>query len=51
MFLLSFRFEINLKKSNLYGVGLTFEEVEHFSLIIGCKDDKLPFTYLGLSVG
>ena len=42
---------LNLGKSNLFGVGVSFTEVERLALLIGCGAAKFPFTYLGLPVG
>lgn len=42
---------INLQKSNLFGIGVTWEEVTGFTKFVRCKPDKMPFTYLGLPDG
>ncbi|KAI3763779.1 hypothetical protein L2E82_13776 [Cichorium intybus] len=42
---------INLQKSKLLGLGVTFEEVQHMATSTGCEPIKLPFDYLGLLVG
>ena len=44
------RLKFNLHKFNLYGVCTLFEEIKDFSLVAGCRPDKLPFIYLGLPV-
>nr|GEW31634.1 RNA-directed DNA polymerase, eukaryota, reverse transcriptase zinc-binding domain protein [Tanacetum cinerariifolium] len=40
--------KINFHKSNLAGVGVPFEEVNHFSQITGCNAMQSSFLYLGL---
>nr|GEW97092.1 RNA-directed DNA polymerase, eukaryota [Tanacetum cinerariifolium] len=42
--------KINLHKSNLFGVGVSFDEVNDASSITGCNAMNSPFTCLGLSV-
>lgn len=42
--------KINIHKTKLYGVGVSFDELEDYSLIIGCMPDKIPFNYIGLPV-
>ncbi|XP_022042044.1 uncharacterized protein LOC110944705 [Helianthus annuus] len=42
---------INLGKSGLFGLGVDSEEVGLLADIIGCKQESLPFKYLGLKVG
>ncbi|PWA65568.1 reverse transcriptase domain, Reverse transcriptase zinc-binding domain protein [Artemisia annua] len=41
---------INIEKSRLYGIGIDPRKVKSFSNILNCKNDVLPFVYLGLSV-
>ncbi|KAJ0667015.1 putative RNA-directed DNA polymerase [Helianthus annuus] len=43
--------KINLGKSNLYGIGVDNGEVGVVADAVGCKQDSLPFKYLGLKVG
>ena len=43
--------KLNLAKSNLFGVGVPFGEVDLMARIVGCRPDKFPFVYLGLPVG
>lgn len=31
-------------------MGVSFDELEDYSLIIGCMPDKIPFNYIGLPV-
>lgn len=38
--------KINMQKSNIYGVCVPFKEVEQMALLVGCKSDRFPFTYL-----
>ncbi|KAJ0436408.1 putative RNA-directed DNA polymerase [Helianthus annuus] len=42
---------INLGKSNLFGVGTQHVEVEEMAELVGCRADIFPFKFLGLSVG
>ncbi|GJQ95360.1 RNA-directed DNA polymerase, eukaryota [Tanacetum coccineum] len=42
--------KINFHKSNLFGVGVRFEEVELFASITGCNTLESPFSYLGLPI-
>ncbi|GKF07976.1 arginine repressor C-terminal-like domain-containing protein, partial [Tanacetum coccineum] len=43
--------KVNLSKSRLFGVGVPLNEVASVAEAINCTHDKLPFIYLGLSVG
>jgi hypothetical protein len=43
--------KINLNKSRIFGIGVDFHCVSSFAASIGCKSDKLSFTYLGLPIG
>ncbi|GKB83567.1 putative RNA-directed DNA polymerase [Tanacetum coccineum] len=43
--------KINIQKSNVYGFGVSEEEIEAMSLLIGCSPGILPFTYLGIPIG
>ncbi|GJW96952.1 hypothetical protein Tco_0178760 [Tanacetum coccineum] len=42
--------KINYNKSNLFGVGVPFEEVSRAALITGCNAMQTPFSYLGLPI-
>lgn len=42
---------INMHKSNIDGVSIPFEEVKHLDFLVGCKVDKVPFTYFEASCG
>ncbi|GKC63978.1 RNA-directed DNA polymerase, eukaryota, partial [Tanacetum coccineum] len=42
--------KINFQKSNFFGVGVSFEEVELFASITGCNTLESPFSYLGLPI-
>ncbi|GJV08791.1 RNA-directed DNA polymerase, eukaryota [Tanacetum coccineum] len=44
-------FSINLKKSNLLGVGVRSEYVKDAAVNLGCLTMKTPFKYLGVMVG
>ncbi|KAJ0788573.1 putative RNA-directed DNA polymerase [Helianthus annuus] len=43
--------KINFHKSNIFGLGVTEEELESMASILGCKTGSFPFKYLGISVG
>ncbi|KAJ0554035.1 putative RNA-directed DNA polymerase [Helianthus annuus] len=43
--------QISFSKSNLFGLGVSHGEVEDLAVLVGCKADKFPFKYLGLTVG
>ncbi|GJV97932.1 hypothetical protein Tco_1549509 [Tanacetum coccineum] len=43
--------KINIQKSNVYGFGVSEEEIEAMSRLIGCSPGILPFTYLGIPIG
>ncbi|GJU31861.1 RNA-directed DNA polymerase, eukaryota [Tanacetum coccineum] len=45
-----FGLKINYNKSNLFGVGVPFEEVSRAALITGCNAMQTPFSYLGLPI-
>ncbi|KAJ0907043.1 putative RNA-directed DNA polymerase [Helianthus annuus] len=42
---------INFGKSNLFGVGMSFEDIEGMAAVVGCKAESFPCKYLGLTVG
>nr|GEW08398.1 RNA-directed DNA polymerase, eukaryota, reverse transcriptase zinc-binding domain protein [Tanacetum cinerariifolium] len=42
--------KINLLKSNLFGIGVPFEEVSLFASITSCNAMQTPFSYLGLPI-
>lgn len=44
------RLWINLHKSNLYGIGVQYSEVQQLALLTGWKPNTTPFVYLGLSI-
>ncbi|XP_071727606.1 uncharacterized protein [Rutidosis leptorrhynchoides] len=46
-----FRLKVNLKKSNLYGIGVPKIEVDAMASYINCSAGSSPFTYLGLPIG
>ncbi|GKA11336.1 hypothetical protein Tco_0690769 [Tanacetum coccineum] len=45
------KFENQLGKNRLFGVGIPTEDVVNVARAISCSHDSLPFTYLGLPVG
>ncbi|GJV55468.1 RNA-directed DNA polymerase, eukaryota [Tanacetum coccineum] len=42
---------INLQKSNLYGIGVNTREISNLASFTGCTPQRLPFTYLGILIG
>nr|GEY39042.1 putative RNA-directed DNA polymerase, eukaryota, reverse transcriptase zinc-binding domain protein [Tanacetum cinerariifolium] len=42
---------INISKSNMYGIGVSSEEIENIARATGCASGSLPFIYLGLPIG
>lgn len=51
VFYLASGLKINIHKSNVYGYGVSAEEVIRMGNIIGCAAVSFPFVYLGLPVG
>ncbi|GJW09594.1 putative RNA-directed DNA polymerase, eukaryota, reverse transcriptase zinc-binding domain protein [Tanacetum coccineum] len=51
VFYLASGLKINIHKSNVYGVGVSDNEVYSMATDIGCSLGSFPFTYLGLPVG
>ncbi|XP_022024154.1 uncharacterized protein LOC110924459 [Helianthus annuus] len=43
--------KLNSRKSHLYGVGTSQEDVKNMASFFNCKEGKFPFVYLGLKVG
>ncbi|GJT72269.1 hypothetical protein Tco_1031555 [Tanacetum coccineum] len=43
--------KINISKSNLYGVGVSSNDIESMAAGTGCSTSNLPFSYLGLPIG
>uniref|UniRef100_A0A251RWC4 Putative reverse transcriptase domain, Reverse transcriptase zinc-binding domain protein n=1 Tax=Helianthus annuus TaxID=4232 RepID=A0A251RWC4_HELAN len=42
---------INFGKSNIFGLGVSTEEIDDMAGVVGCKAELFPFKYLGLTVG
>nr|GEX94970.1 RNA-directed DNA polymerase, eukaryota, reverse transcriptase zinc-binding domain protein [Tanacetum cinerariifolium] len=42
--------KINFHKSNLFGIGVNFDDVRRAATITGCNPMRTPFTYLGLPI-
>nr|GEW97244.1 RNA-directed DNA polymerase, eukaryota, reverse transcriptase zinc-binding domain protein [Tanacetum cinerariifolium] len=42
--------KVNLHKFNLYGMGVSYDEVQRLALLTGCNSHRLPFVYLGLLI-
>ncbi|GJT16198.1 putative RNA-directed DNA polymerase, eukaryota, reverse transcriptase zinc-binding domain protein [Tanacetum coccineum] len=51
VFYLASGLKINIHKSNIYGIGVSNEEVSIMATSTGCAPGSLPFTYLGLPIG
>nr|GEU81583.1 RNA-directed DNA polymerase, eukaryota, reverse transcriptase zinc-binding domain protein [Tanacetum cinerariifolium] len=51
IFYLASGLKINISKSNLYGVGVSSEEIEVMAVETGCSASNIPFSYLGLPIG
>ncbi|GJS33617.1 RNA-directed DNA polymerase, eukaryota, reverse transcriptase zinc-binding domain protein [Tanacetum coccineum] len=43
--------KINIRKSNIYDVGVSPEDVHLMASVTGCSARSFPFTYLGLPIG
>ncbi|KAJ9547116.1 hypothetical protein OSB04_019659 [Centaurea solstitialis] len=42
---------VNFSKSKVFGIGVHDEDVQKLSTFLRCDRSKLPFTYLGITVG
>ncbi|GKA05339.1 putative RNA-directed DNA polymerase, eukaryota, reverse transcriptase zinc-binding domain protein [Tanacetum coccineum] len=51
VFFLASGLKINIHKSNIYGVGVSPEDVNLMASATGCSAGSFPFTYLGLPIG
>nr|GFA53065.1 hypothetical protein [Tanacetum cinerariifolium] len=51
VFHLAFGLKINIHKSNIFGIGVTNDEISSMASRTGCAAGCFPFTYLGLSIG
>ncbi|GJT40480.1 putative RNA-directed DNA polymerase, eukaryota, reverse transcriptase zinc-binding domain protein [Tanacetum coccineum] len=51
VFFLASGLKINIHKSNIYGVGVSTEDVHLKASNTGCIAGTFPFTYLGLPIG
>lgn len=51
VFYLASGLHMNIHKSNVYGIGVSNDEIEYMARSTGCSAGSLPFTYLGLPVG
>ncbi|GJX30506.1 putative RNA-directed DNA polymerase, eukaryota, reverse transcriptase zinc-binding domain protein [Tanacetum coccineum] len=43
--------KINISKSNLYGIGVSEEDLHSMARVTGCQAGTFPITYLGLPIG
>ena len=50
-FYLASGLKLNISKSNLYGVGISEDDLQEMAQITGCQAGSFPFTYLGLPIG
>ncbi|GJS61759.1 hypothetical protein Tco_0656543 [Tanacetum coccineum] len=51
VFYLASGLKININKSNIYGIGVSDDEVSNMARNPGCAAGIFPFTYLGLPIG
>ena len=51
VFQLASGLKINILKSNVYGIGVSYEEVHFMANITGCVASSFPFVYLELPIG
>ncbi|GKB57970.1 RNA-directed DNA polymerase, eukaryota, reverse transcriptase zinc-binding domain protein, partial [Tanacetum coccineum] len=51
VFYLALGLKINIHKSNVYGVGVSNNEVHYMAINTGCSPGSFPFIYLGLPIG
>ncbi|GJU98180.1 RNA-directed DNA polymerase, eukaryota, reverse transcriptase zinc-binding domain protein [Tanacetum coccineum] len=51
VFYLASGLKINIHKSNVYGVGVSNNEVHYMAINTGCSPGSFPFIYLGLPIG
>ncbi|GKC32603.1 putative RNA-directed DNA polymerase, eukaryota, reverse transcriptase zinc-binding domain protein [Tanacetum coccineum] len=51
VFYLASGLKINISKSNLYGVGVSLDDIESMAAGTGCSTSNLPFSYIGLPIG
>ncbi|GJV59135.1 RNA-directed DNA polymerase, eukaryota, reverse transcriptase zinc-binding domain protein [Tanacetum coccineum] len=51
VFYLASGLKIKINKSNIYGIGVSDDEVSNMARNSGCAAGSFPFTYLGLPIG
>ncbi|GJX36378.1 putative RNA-directed DNA polymerase, eukaryota, reverse transcriptase zinc-binding domain protein [Tanacetum coccineum] len=51
VFYLASGLRINIHKSNIYGIGVSNDEISSLASRTGCAAGFFPFTYLGLPIG
>ncbi|GJY18188.1 putative RNA-directed DNA polymerase, eukaryota, reverse transcriptase zinc-binding domain protein [Tanacetum coccineum] len=51
VFYLASGLKININKSNIYGIGVSDDEVSNMARNYRCVMGSFPFTYLGLPIG
>ncbi|GKE14816.1 putative RNA-directed DNA polymerase, eukaryota, reverse transcriptase zinc-binding domain protein, partial [Tanacetum coccineum] len=51
VFYLASGLEININKTDIYGIGVSYDEVSNMARNSRCVAGSFPFTYLGLPIG
>ncbi|GKC97240.1 RNA-directed DNA polymerase, eukaryota, reverse transcriptase zinc-binding domain protein [Tanacetum coccineum] len=51
VFFLASGLKINVSKSNIYGLGVSTNDIENLARDTGCGSGNIPFSYLGLPLG
>ncbi|GKF80940.1 putative RNA-directed DNA polymerase, eukaryota, reverse transcriptase zinc-binding domain protein, partial [Tanacetum coccineum] len=51
VFYLASGLKININKSNIFGIGVSDDEVSNMARNSSCATGSFPFTYLGLPIG
>nr|GEV09503.1 putative RNA-directed DNA polymerase, eukaryota, reverse transcriptase zinc-binding domain protein [Tanacetum cinerariifolium] len=51
VFFLESGLHININKSNVFGIGVSSEEIKDMARLTGCLPGSVSFTYLGLLIG
>nr|GEU51236.1 RNA-directed DNA polymerase, eukaryota [Tanacetum cinerariifolium] len=49
-FYLASGLKLNISKSNLYGIGVSEDDLQDMTQVTGCQVGSFPFTYLGLPI-
>ncbi|GKA72773.1 hypothetical protein Tco_0778989 [Tanacetum coccineum] len=51
VFFLASGLKINVSKSNVFGIGVSSQDIEDMARDAGCGSGSVPFSYLGLPIG